>query len=150
MVANRRVPPDLGSALVEQSPDGVIFADREGAIRVWNAAAVRMFGFTEEEALGQRLDIIVPERFREAHWRGFERALAEGKTKSAGGALPTRSHRADGTPIVVELGFSVVLDPHGNALGALATAREITARYESERADRKRLKELEAALADQS
>jgi PAS domain S-box-containing protein len=64
--------------LVEHSPDAMIFADREGIIRVWNAAATRIFGHDAEAAIGQNLDLIVPERFREQHWTGFDRALAEG------------------------------------------------------------------------
>ena len=61
---------ELAALLVEQAPDAVIFADREGTIREWNPAAERIFGYSRDEAVGQSLDIIVPERFREAHWRG--------------------------------------------------------------------------------
>ena len=62
-------PNELSRLLIDQEPDAVIYADREGIIREWNPAAVAMFGFTSEEAVGRSLDIIVPERFREAHWR---------------------------------------------------------------------------------
>ncbi|MCC7363696.1 MAG: PAS domain S-box protein, partial [Dehalococcoidia bacterium] len=54
----------------------MIVADREGVIHVWNRAAERIFGHTAQAALGQTLDLIVPERFREAHWTGYDRALA--------------------------------------------------------------------------
>ena len=136
---------ELLLALVVQSPDAIIFADCEGAIRVWNDAARRVFGYTPAEATGKSLDIIIPERFRDAHWKGFERALAERATKYAGQALATRSARSDGTQIYVEMSFAVVLDEDGEVLGALAHARDITERFEQERADRKRLKALEAA-----
>lgn len=56
--------------LVEQAPDALIFADRDGVIRVWNRAAERTFGHRATEAIGQTLDIIIPESLREAHWRG--------------------------------------------------------------------------------
>lgn len=138
--------PNLAQLLVEQSPDAIVFADTAGAIRVWNAAAERVFGFAGRDALGKNLDIIVPERFREAHWRGFERALAEGVTKYVGRSLPTRSMRSDGTQIYVELSFAIILDANGVALGALAHARDITERFEKERTERKRLQELEQAL----
>jgi PAS domain S-box-containing protein len=138
--------PDLADRLVEQSPDAIIFADTKGIIRVWNSAAERIFGFSESDALGANLNIIIPEHLRGAHWRGFERALAERTTKYAGQALPTRSIRADGAQIYVELSFAIVLDVEGGVLGALANARDITERFRKERVDRKRLQELEKAL----
>lgn len=130
--------PNLPELLVEQSPDAIVFADTAGAIRVWNAAAERIFGFTKHDALGANLDIIIPERFREAHWRGFARALAEGATRYAGRSLPTRSMRSNGAQIYVELSFAIVLDANGVVMGALAHARDITERFEKERADRAR------------
>lgn len=142
--------PDLAAILVDQSPDAIIFADTQGTIRVWNEAATRVFGFAKDRALGANLDIIISERFRDAHWRGFERAIAAGVTQYVGQALPTRSARADGTQIYVELSFAIVLDGDGDVLGALAHARDITERFEKERADRKRMQELENALVDKS
>jgi PAS domain S-box-containing protein len=136
--------------LTEQAPDAVIFADREGIIRAWNPAAERIFGFAGEEALGKSLDIIVPERFREAHWRGYERALEEGSTKYAGQALPTRSARKDGTTIYVELTFAIIREPTGNVIGALAHARDISERWVREREQQRRLQELEERIANPS
>ncbi|HNS56374.1 MAG TPA: PAS domain S-box protein [Smithellaceae bacterium] len=130
---------DLQELLIEQSPDAVIFADSAGMIRIWNAAAERIFGFTKNDALGANLNIIIPERLRDAHWRGFERALAERTTKYAGQALPTKAVRSDGSQIYVELTFAIVIDAKGDVLGALAHARDITKRFEKERADRKNL-----------
>ncbi len=138
--------PNLAEMLVEQSPDAIVFADTAGIIRVWNMAAERIFGFTKSEALGANLNIIIPEHLREAHWRGFERALGERATKYAGQALPTKSVRSDGIQIYVELSFAIVLDADGGVLGALAHARDITERFEKARVDRKRLQELEKKL----
>jgi len=132
---------DLQELLIEQSPDAVIFADSAGMIRIWNAAAERIFGFTKNDALGANLNIIIPERLRDAHWRGFERALAERTTKYAGQALPTKAVRSDGSQIYVELTFAIVIDAKGDVLGALAHARDITKRFEKERADRQNLQE---------
>ena len=137
---------NLAELLVEQSPDGIVFADKAGIIRVWNKAAERIFGFTASDALGANLNIIIPERLRDAHWRGFERALAEGTTKYAGKALPTRAIRSDGTQIYVELSFSIVIDAKGDVIGALAHARNITERLEKERVDQRRLQEYEKIL----
>lgn len=134
--------PHLAELLIDQSPDAIVFADASGIIRVWNAAAVRIFGFTENDALGANLNIIIPERFRDAHWRGYKRALDEHTTKYVGHALPTKALRSDGTQIYVELTFAIILDANDGVLGALAHARDITVRFEKERADRKRLQEL--------
>jgi len=60
--------------LLDQTPDAVIFAGTDGMISYWNDAAERIFGFPTEKALGESLDLIIPEQFREAHWKGFERA----------------------------------------------------------------------------
>ncbi|MCC6238565.1 MAG: PAS domain S-box protein [Dehalococcoidia bacterium] len=122
--------------IVEQGPDPVIFADLEGIIRVWNAAATRLFGHTRDEAVGQTLDLIIPERFREQHWTGYDRALAAHATKYTGQALTTRSMRKDGTTIYIEMTFAIILDDTGDSLGALAFARDVTERFERERAQR--------------
>jgi PAS domain S-box-containing protein len=128
----------LASALVSQAPDAIIFADREGVIREWNAAAAFLFGYARDEALGQTLDIIIPERFRDAHWRGYRRALADKATKYSGQALPTRAMPKDGSTLYVELTFAIVRDEHDNVLGALAHARDVTERFERQREERRR------------
>ncbi len=134
---------ELMAILHEQAPDGVIFADKDGVIRAWNGAAEMIFGFDADTALGQTLDLIVPDQFREAHWAGFERALATGTTKYAGKALPTRSQRRDGSTIYVELSFAIVHDESGAVIGALAHARDISERWAQDREQRRRLRELE-------
>ena len=74
----------LDELILEQTAEAVIFANREGVIERWNAAAVAMFGFAAEEALGQSLDLMIPEHLRKAHWRGFDAAMASGKTRLGG------------------------------------------------------------------
>ena len=138
---------DIACLLVKQSPDAIIFADLSGTIRVWNSAAARIFGFLADEVIGTSLDIIIPESFREAHWRGFNRAIADAVTQFEGLALPTRAHRADGSEFYVELSFAIILDDEGKPVGSVAHARDIDERFTKERANWKRLKELEAKLA---
>lgn len=138
---------NIFDCLVNQSPDAIIFADLSGVIRVWNTAAERMFGFVAEQAIGANLDIIIPASYREAHWRGFNRAVADAVTKYVDQALPTRALRADGTEFYVELSFAIILDDAGRSIGSVAHARDIDDRYVKERANRKRLKALEAELA---
>lgn len=127
--------PDLAQRLIDQSPDAMVFVDAAGIIRVWNSAAERIFGFSQSAALGASVNIIIPERFREAHWGGFRRAIVERSTKYQGQVLATRSMRADGTRIYVELSFAVILGAESEVLGALAHARDITKRFEQKRND---------------
>jgi PAS domain S-box-containing protein len=140
--------PSLLESLIEQAPDAVVFAGRDGVIQTWNRAAADMFGYLPADAIGQRLDIIVPEQFREAHWKGFERALDDGETKYRGQSLPTRAMKAGGENFYVELSFAIVHDAGGTVIGALAHARDINERFEQDRTTRRRLRELEAQLAD--
>lgn len=126
---------NLAETLVDQSPDAMVFADTAGIIRLWNPAAQRIFGFSESVAVGASMNIIIPERFREAHWRGYRRAIVERTTKYQGQLLSTRSVRSDGARIYVELSFAIILDAEGKVLGVLAHARDITKRFEQERSD---------------
>src|SRR4029078_1977587 len=128
--------------IVAQAPDAIIFADRDGIIRVWNGAAQRIFGCTAEPAIGQALTIIIPESLRDAHWTGYDRALAAGDTKYRGQSLPTRAVRADGTEFYVELSFAIIHNDAGVVSGALAHARDITERFERDRTMRRRLRDL--------
>tara|TARA_R110002072_G_scaffold36301_4_gene107022 strand:- start:8088 stop:8525 length:438 start_codon:yes stop_codon:yes gene_type:complete len=136
---------NISAVLIEQNPDAIIHSDLSGTIRTWNEAAVRIFGFSKEQALGANLDIIIPEPFRKAHWDGFERAVAEGKTKYVGQSLPTKALKDGGETFYVELSFSIVVDAGGEAMGVLSTARDITERFLKERENRKLLSELQKA-----
>ena len=60
---------DLFRTLIEEVADAVIFADREGRIRVWNAGAEAVFGYAAGEVVGRYLDVLIPELLRRAHWR---------------------------------------------------------------------------------
>ena len=117
---------DLFRLVVEQAPDGIIFADREGVIQIWNSAAAELFGYLPEEAVGRTLDIIIPEHLRPTHWEGFGKAVASGHTKHGTGALKTRATHKAGHKLYVSLAFSVVNDREGTVIGAMATARPFT------------------------
>ena len=114
----------------------MIFADPVGNIRLWNAKAEAVFGYSQSEAVGQNLDLIIPENLRAAHWRGYNRSLAEGRTKSGGKALATRATHKQGGKLYVEMAFEIVSDSQRGVLGALATARDITERDLADRAKR--------------
>ena len=73
--------------IVESAGDAIIFADRDGIIRLWNRAAEGIFGYTEAEAVGQSLDLIIPERQREAHWKGYARVMLDGVFEKVPGQI---------------------------------------------------------------
>lgn len=129
--------------IVEQAPDAVIFADCEGAIRLWNRGAEAVFGYSAAEVLGGSLDVIIPERFRRAHWDGFRKAIDTGQTKYKDKVLTTRSIHKDGSKLYVDLSFGLVKAENGTVVGALAMGRDCTARHLSESALRARIADLE-------
>ena len=129
-------PHALTDSIIAHAADALIFADVQGVIRIWNAAAAAVFGFAASEAVGQSLDLIVPERLRQAHWTAFHRAMASGTTRLGGRATITRALSKSGQPLYVEMSFAVVRDPSGPVAGAVAIARDATRRYQEEKARR--------------
>ena len=136
----------LCRAIVEATSDAVIFADRKGTIRLWNRGAELLFGYSAEEAIGQSLDLIIPERLRRAHWDAYDRALQTRATKYTDRVLTTRSMHKDGRRLYVDLGFGLVKDAGAAVVGAFATGRDCTERYLADGALKARVRELEAKL----
>lgn len=114
---------DLYRRVVEDSPDALIFADRAGMIRVWNARAQALFGYPPDEAIGKSLDLIIPEHLRAAHWRGYHAAIASGATRLGGAAMRTRATAKGGAKVYAVVAFGIVKDDAGAVIGAIATAR---------------------------
>lgn len=133
----------LFKAIVEQTPDAIIFADRDGVIRVWNRGAAAVFGFSAAEAVGSSIDIIIPERFRRAHWEGFRNAIESGHTRHGDYVRTTRSTHQDGRKLYVDLSFGLVTSGAGSVVGSVAVGRDCTARYLAQSAGRPRLTDLE-------
>jgi PAS domain S-box-containing protein len=138
--------PGLSEALVEQIADALIFADREGRIQVWNAAAEAVFGYPAEEVLGRGLDVLIPERLRAAHWDGFDAAVQAGRLKHGREPTTTRSRHRDGRDLYVDLSFALLKDGDGHVLGSVAVARDVTERFQAQKASRRRIAELEALV----
>ena len=125
----------LAELILEQLADAVVFADETGTIRRWNHAAVVLFGYDAAEALGQNLDLIIPEHLRAAHWRGFEAAMTNGVTKLQGRPTLTRAMHQTGRKLYVEMTFALVKGQAGGpSRGAVAVARDVTERIEQQRA----------------
>lgn len=134
---------ELYRQLVDGCNDAIIFSDREGVIRLWNEGAEQMLGFPAEEALGQSLDIFIPENQRARHWAGYFRVMETGATRYATELLAAPAVRKDGTRLSTEFSMTVIRDQAGNVAGTAAVMRDVTARWEKEKSLRARLAELE-------
>ena len=126
----------LAERILDDAADAVIYADPAGTIIRWNPAAAALFGFAPDEALGQSLDLIIPERLRAAHWRGYEAAMTNGAMKLQGRPTLTRASHKSGRKLYVEMTFALVKDDAGQVVGSVAIARDVTERVERERAAR--------------
>jgi len=139
-------PDRLARTLLAEMADALIVADAAGAIRFWNAGAERLFGFTRAEALGQSLDIIIPERLRARHWAGFEATMRTGHSRyDAGEILAVPAIRKDGARISVEFTIIPLHDDSSTMEGIAAIMRDATARFEQVCALQREIAALKAA-----
>jgi PAS domain S-box-containing protein len=130
----------LAESILEQIADAVIYADDTRTILRWNHAPAALFGYSAAEALGQSLDLIIPEHLRAAHWRGFEAAMTNGvMTTLQGRPTLTRATHQTGRKLYVEMTFALVNGQAGDTtLGAVAVARDAAERVEQQRASARR------------
>ncbi|QGU03540.1 PAS domain-containing protein [Corynebacterium comes] len=135
----------IAARIVTTTQDAVIYADRDGTIRLWNVGAERIFGWSAEEALGERLDIIVPEKHRKPHWRGWYRVMDTGLTRYGADPLAVPGLRKDGSIVSLEFSITMLKDSQGTIEGIAAILRDVTKRWHRERELRGRVSELEAA-----
>ena len=129
--------------LVATSRDAIIFADKDGLIRLWNAGAEAMFGYRAAEMEGESLDRIIPEVLRARHNEGFRRVMARGESRYAADLLAVPGLRKDGVRISLEFTITLIKDDEGTVLGAAAILRDVTGRWQRDQELKKRL----AALA---
>lgn len=134
-------------ALVAAIGDAVVVCDTAGRVVVWNAAAERMFGFTRAEALGQRMDMIVPERLRKRHWEGYDQSMLSGKTRYAHDVLRVPAVDKAGRAMSIAFTVFMLYDAEGRVTACGSVIRDETERFAEDRALRKRVAELEAQLA---
>jgi PAS domain S-box-containing protein len=129
--------------IVTESRDAIIFADREGLIRLWNAGAEAMFGYQAAEVLGRDLAVIIPEKLRDRHNQGYTRVMATGVSRYAQELLAVPGLKKDGSRISLEFTITLVKDDQGAVLGAAALIRDVTVRWQRDQELKRRLSELE-------
>ena len=130
--------------LVAGAGDAIMVCDAQGAIVLWNPACERVFGFTEAEALGQSLDMIIPQRQRGRHWEGYHKTMATGITKYGADVLRVPALHKDGHTLSIAFTVSMLFSADHQVTGIVAIVRDESKRFAEERELRKRLVELEA------
>lgn len=135
------VNPDVdrfSRTLAREAPDAIVYADAAGLIAFWNKSAERIFGFSEAEAVGKSLDIIIPENLQKRHWDGFAETVRTGKTRyGTGDVLAVPALRKGGTRISIEFTILPFYDRAGRILGIAAILRDVTKRFEEMKALRR-------------
>ncbi|MFJ2990603.1 PAS domain-containing protein [Collimonas sp. NPDC087041] len=133
--------------LVQAVGDAIVISDAQGAITLWNPAAERMFGFTRAEALGNSLDLIIPERQRQRHWDGYQKTMDTGITRYGNDVLRVPAVHKDGRTLSIAFTVALLHTADNKVAAIVAVIRDETSRFVEERSLRKRLAELEAKLA---
>ncbi len=132
--------PALFESIVREAADAIVYADAEGAIRFWNTGAERIFGYAAPEAIGQSLDLIIPEKLRGRHWEGYRQVMQTGRSRyGAGDLLAVPAQRKDGTRVSVEFTIVPLRDGGGQMLGMAAILRDVTQRFNEMKALRDQL-----------
>jgi nitric oxide dioxygenase len=141
-------PEELGLAILGSASDAVVASDRAGNIILWNPGAERIFGFSEEEALGQSLDIIIPEPFRGRHWEGYHQTAASGQSRyGAGDLLAVPGLKKDGTRNSIEFTIVLVKGKTGEVEAMVSVIRDVTKNFMAMKDLKKQLAEKEKAAS---
>lgn len=132
--------------LLDAVGDAIVVCDASGAITYWNPAAERMFGHTPDEARGQSLDIIIPERQRQRHWDGYHETMRTGITRYGTSLLRVPAIHKDGHALSIAFTVALLLDAEGRPTHIASVIRDETERWKQEKTLQKRIAELEAKL----
>lgn len=138
---------DLCQQIVEQTQEAIIYADRDGRIQLWNQGATAMFGYSAAEALGHSLNLIIPERLRARHWQGYRHVMETGVTRYGSETLAVPAIHKDGHTLSIEFTIVMMRDADGGPLGTAALIRDVTTRWQKDKAQREYLASVEAKIA---
>lgn len=133
--------------IISDAPDAILFSDREGIIRLWNRGAELIFGFSAEEALGQSLDLIIPEGLRQRHWDGYHQVMASGQTAYGTKLLSVPAMHKDGRRLSCAFSIIMIRDQHNELVGIASIMRDGTETWNKEQALKKELAELKEQLS---
>ena len=134
--------------IVQATPLAIVFADRDGLIRLWNTGAEGMFGYSADEVLGESMDFMIPERHRDRHWEGYARVMQSGVTKYGHQLLAVPAITKTGRRISIEFNVALLRSPSGEVIGAAATIQDVTERWERDKQLRARLAATQEKLRE--
>ena len=136
------VPHGLVDALLATASDAIIATDHTGIINFWNPGAVRIFGFTADEAIGRSLDLVIPDNLRARHWTGFNRVMETGESHYGhGDLLSVPALTKGGRRVSVEFTIVMLKDEQNRPIGTVAILRDVTERFEESRKLKRQLAE---------
>ena len=135
--------------LINDAPEAILISDKEGVITFWNSGAERIFGHTVTEAIGQSLDLIIPENLRGRHWDGYRRVMATGETKYKTGLLTSPGVKKDGSRVSLEFSMILLRDENNTIHECASIMRDVTERWNKEKELREKLSACLAKCADQ-
>jgi PAS domain S-box-containing protein len=138
----------LAQAVVREAPEAIVVCDPSGTIAAWNGGAERIFGYPAGAALGQNLDLIIPEKQRARHWAGYEKTMATGATKYGDALLKVPATHRDGRRLSIEFSVALLRDDEGKIAAIAAVIRDASERWAADRELRQRLAEAERKLRE--
>jgi PAS domain S-box-containing protein len=133
--------------IVDGAVDAIIVADVAGTIRYWNAGAEATFGHGAAEAIGQSLNLIIPEAQRARHWDGYRRVMETGTSRYGRTLLAVPALHRDGRRLSIEFRVIVLRGSDAAPSGIAAIIRDVTEHWHEDRALRRRLHDLEDELS---
>ena len=136
-------PEKISQQIIENIPDAVLYVDAKGLIQHWNDSATRIFGYSADEAIGQSLDLIIPEKLQGRHWDGYNKVMESGQSQYGTDLLSVPSTHRDGQRLSVDFCIAMLKDDQGKVEGIAAVMRDMTAQRQKERELKERIAELE-------
>ncbi|KQY55722.1 PAS sensor protein [Aeromicrobium sp. Root495] len=125
----------IALALLRSDADAIIATDAAGAITFWGPGAERIFGFAAPEARGRSLDLIIPDRLRAAHWKGFHETMRTGESRyGSDQLLKVPGLTKAGATISVEFTLATLCDESGSITGTVAVLRDVSEQFDTVRA----------------
>ena len=117
-------------ALLESAPDAMVIVDQQGLIVLANAQTERLFGYSREELLGQRVELLMPARFQEPHVAHRKDYFAASRAREMGAGLELLGQRKDGSEFPIEVSLSPLETENGTLVSS--AIRDITERKQTQ------------------
>ncbi|MDK9717156.1 MAG: PAS domain S-box protein [Trichlorobacter sp.] len=130
---------------LKESQDAILIADREGIIRYWNMGAERILGYSAAEAIGQSLNLFIPEKLQGRHWEGYHRVMAGAETKYKTSLLSSPGICKDGSQVSLEFSMVLLHDADGTMQGCASIMRDVSERWRKEKELKQRLAACETS-----